>query len=67
MTQASVKCKVFTNWKDHRRASAADLGTQPLKRKQTGDDILESSIFDLLDNSFQIGDLVWAKLDCYSW
>jgi hypothetical protein len=68
MTQASFKCNVFADWKDHhQRASAADLNTQPLKRKQVGDDILESSIFDLLDNGFQIGELVWAKLDCYSW
>ena len=31
------------------------------------DDSLESSIFDILENDFQIGDLVWAKLNGSSW
>ncbi|CAF4000471.1 unnamed protein product, partial [Rotaria sp. Silwood1] len=29
--------------------------------------ILESSIFDILENEFQIGDIVWAKLNGLSW
>ncbi len=38
------------------------------KRKQDDDeDVLESSIFEILENDFQIGDLVWAKLNGYSW
>ncbi len=38
------------------------------KRKQFDDDnIAESSIFDILENEFQIGDLVWAKLNGFSW
>lgn len=39
----------------------------PLKGKQFDDGILESSIFDILENDFQIGDLVWAKLNGFSW
>ena len=67
MNQTSIKCKALADWKDQCSASAVRLDTHPLKRKQIGDDILESSIFDLLDNGFQMGDLVWAKFDEYSW
>ncbi|CAF1472394.1 unnamed protein product [Rotaria sp. Silwood1] len=38
-----------------------------LKRKLSNDNILESSIFDILENEFQIGDIVWAKLNGLSW
>ncbi|CAF0964671.1 unnamed protein product [Adineta ricciae] len=38
-----------------------------LKRKQMDDDIPDSSIFDILENGFQIGDLVWAKLHGLTW
>ncbi|CAF4175532.1 unnamed protein product [Rotaria socialis] len=37
------------------------------KRKQHDDDILESSIFDLLADEFHIGDVVWAKLNGFTW
>jgi hypothetical protein len=38
------------------------------KRKQfEEEEVLESSIFEILENDFQIGDLVWAKLNGYSW
>ncbi len=38
------------------------------KRKQDDDeDVLESSIFEILENDLQIGDLVWAKLNGFSW
>ncbi|CAF4369450.1 unnamed protein product, partial [Rotaria sp. Silwood2] len=37
--------------------------TNQLKRKQYDDNILESSIFDIFENEFQIGDIVWAKLN----
>ncbi len=45
-----------------------DLGNKQSKRKQIEEEeVLESSIFDILENDFQIGDLVWAKLNGYSW
>ena len=43
------------------------LDTEPLKRKQTNDDFLESSIFDILDDEFLIGDIVWVKFGNLSW
>ncbi len=47
-----------------------DLDKNQLKRKQIDDDddeLLESSIFDILENDFQVGDLVWAKLNGFPW
>ncbi len=45
-----------------------DLDKNLAKRKPfDGEEILESSIFDILENDFQIGDLVWAKLNGLSW
>jgi len=45
-----------------------DLDKNQSKRKQFDDEeVLESSIFDILENDFQIGDLVWAKLNGLSW
>ncbi|CAF0871664.1 unnamed protein product [Adineta ricciae] len=42
-------------------------GKTQLKRKQVDDDIPDSSIFDILENGFQIGDMVWAKLNGLTW
>ncbi|CAF1356803.1 unnamed protein product [Rotaria sordida] len=47
--------------------NSSDKYNDQIKRKQFDDDILESSIFDILENDFQIGDIVWAKLNGLSW
>lgn len=45
------------------------LDPRQLKRKEhdDDDDISEASIFDILDDDFQIGEIVWAKLTGFSW
>ncbi|CAF4095254.1 unnamed protein product [Rotaria sordida] len=47
--------------------NSSDKHKDQIKRKQVDDNILESSIFDILENDFQIGDIVWAKLNGLSW
>lgn len=37
------------------------------KKQYEEEEVLESSIFDILENDFQVGDLVWAKLNGISW
>ncbi|CAF4358630.1 unnamed protein product, partial [Adineta steineri] len=37
------------------------------KRKQFDEDFSESSIFDILEHEYQVGDIVWAKFNGLSW
>jgi hypothetical protein len=43
------------------------LDKKQAKRKQFDDHIIEPSIFEILENDFQVGDIVWAKLNGLSW
>ena len=40
---------------------------QPKRKQDECDDVFEPSIFDIMENDLKIGDLVWAKLNGFSW
>jgi hypothetical protein len=40
---------------------------QPKRKQNECDDVFDASIFDILENDLQTGDLVWAKLNGVSW
>ncbi|CAF1675674.1 unnamed protein product [Rotaria magnacalcarata] len=70
MTSSLGKCKWNTIGDRNDLLIISCLDKKQFKRKQhddDGDDILESSIFDLLKDEFHIGDVVWAKLNGFTW
>ncbi|CAF4524955.1 unnamed protein product, partial [Rotaria magnacalcarata] len=69
MTNSLGKCKWNTIGDRNDLLIISCLDKKQFKRKQhddDGDDILESSIFDLLKDEFHIGDVVWAKLNGFT-
>ncbi|CAF3281769.1 unnamed protein product [Rotaria socialis] len=67
MTNSLDKCKWNTIGNRDELLIISCLDKKQFKRKQHDDDILESSIFDLLADEFHIGDVVWAKLNGFTW
>ncbi|UJR14906.1 hypothetical protein I4U23_001890 [Adineta vaga] len=68
MTNSIDKCTIKKNYYEESMNVPSCLDRNQLKRKQFVDnDISQSSIFDILGNEFQIGDILWAKLPGFSW
>ncbi|CAF1103557.1 unnamed protein product [Adineta steineri] len=47
--------------------NSSDTYKNQSKRKQFDEDFSESSIFDILEHEYQVGDIVWAKFNGLSW
>ena len=43
------------------------FGMESMRKKQLSDEILQTSIFDMLEDDYQVGDVVWAKFKGFSW
>ena len=47
--------------------TSARSSTESMSKKQRSDEILHTSIFDLLEDDYQVNDIVWAKFKGFSW